>query len=254
MPTLVLTKSRQSKLIALKSRVKRLYHVARVLFRPAASRTAERYVVEIRDLEAFRASLGPEVLTGFIRCFVHADRLQSLTSFMFISRAYYGDDAVPFKRNLQTMIWFAVGTLRELAHAIRELRSAMHKRGILDKEAPAMQRLREVERKWDRVAFFRDKRDKAAFHVDAAVIDDGIQAIMRDLGPHVVLSEGTGRHMDARWLSLGELALVNGIVSDLPEFERFVSTVGTDYGIGETVMEAFLNALKAAGIPYGLAD
>jgi hypothetical protein len=57
--------------------------------------------------------------------------------------------------------------------------------------------------------------------------------------------------MDAVFLSLGTLALVNGVVTDLPEFDRFMSTVGEDNGIGDAVMEAFIDALKAAGVPYG---
>ncbi len=252
MPEVVLIKRRQPALAALKSRIARLYHVARVLLTPAASATRDRHKVEIRDIAAFRDALGSDVVTGFIRCFVHVDRLQSLISYIFISRAYYGDDAIPFARNLQTMVWFAVGTLRELAHAIRDLRSAMNKRGILDKNTRAMQRLREVERKWDRVAFFRDKRDEAAFHVDAGVIDDGLEAIIRDLGPNTILYEASARHMDAMFISLGTLALINGVVTDLPEFEKFVSTVGKDHGIGDAVMEAFIDALNAAGVPYGL--
>ena len=37
-----------------------------------------------------------------------------------------------FGRDLITMVWFTVGTLRELAHALRDLRSALKKmRGLV---------------------------------------------------------------------------------------------------------------------------
>ena len=37
-----------------------------------------------------------------------------------------------FGRDLIAMVWFTVGTLRELGLALKDLRSALEKRGLLD--------------------------------------------------------------------------------------------------------------------------
>ena len=89
------------------------------------ARGTDRWSIEVRDFPKFLDALGPDVVGAFARCFVHADRLVSLTSFAYHSLKQYPEDSPAFGRNLQTMVWFVVGTLRELALAIRDLRSAL---------------------------------------------------------------------------------------------------------------------------------
>src|SRR2546428_5042060 len=82
-----------------------------------------KWKIRLKDVGAFREQLGPDVLNAFCRCFVHVDRLQALNSFAFVSEKYHGPHSVAFGRNLNTMVWFTVGTLRELASTIRDLRA-----------------------------------------------------------------------------------------------------------------------------------
>lgn len=208
---------------------------------------SERWKILIRDFRAFRERLGPDVVRAFCCCFVHADRLTSLISFGFLSQQHYGRDAIGFNRNLQTMVWFTVGTLRELASAIRDLRSALAKRGARQPDAPCWVKLREVEKRWEDDPFYRDMRNIVAFHVDPDVVEKGLAAL--EDRPEVTLCDGEGPKRDASSLILGWDALFMGLDKDLPEFEKFAATVGEDHGIESAVQEAFILALESADIP-----
>ena len=117
--------------------------------------TTERWRIEATDFARLRSIRGPDVTNAFCHCFVHADRLTSLIGFACLSEERYGKDSPPFQRDLQTMIWFTVGTLRELASAIRDLRSALVNRGKLDINAAPWVILREVEHRWEDDSFYR---------------------------------------------------------------------------------------------------
>jgi len=108
-----------------------------------------KWKIELKQFAAFREQLGSDVVNAFCRCFVHADRLQSLISFTYASEQLHGRESVAFTRNLHTMVWFTVGTLRELATAIRDLRAALKKRGLLDVTAEPWVKLIDVEKRWE---------------------------------------------------------------------------------------------------------
>ena len=57
------------------------------------------------------------------------------------------------------MVWFTIGTLRELARAIRDCRAALKKRGMLQADSPLWLKLREIEDRWERDETFRKMRD-----------------------------------------------------------------------------------------------
>lgn len=209
-----------------------------------------KWKIELKEFRAFREQLGSDVLNAFCRCFVHADRLQALVSFAFVSEKYHGADSVAFSRNLNTMVWFTVGTLRELASAIRELRSALKKRDLLEPDSDPWLKLRELEDRWENDAFFRKKRDTIAFHVDGDVIEKGLDELVKDKA-EVFLSQGDAKHADATSLTLGFHALVNGTGMDLNQYGEFVARVGSDHGIGEAIQLAFIRAVEMAGIPFG---
>lgn len=206
-----------------------------------------RWKILLRDFRAFRERLGPDVVRAFCCCFVHADRLTSLISFGFLSQQHYGRDAIAFDRNLQSMVWFTVGTLRELASAIRDLRSALAKRGTLQADAPCWVKLREVETRWEDDPFYREMRNIVAFHVDPDVVEKGLAAL--EDRQEVTLCDGEGSKRDDSSLILGWDALFMGIEKDLPDFQRFAATVGQDHGIEGAVQEAFMLALESANIP-----
>jgi hypothetical protein len=208
--------------------------------------------IELRDLRAFRYTLGADVVNAFCRCFVHGDRLTSLISFAYVSLKHHGESSRGFTRNLQTMVWFAVGTLRELALAVRELRSALAKRGILDPNSKPWLALRQLEDRWEGDPFFRDMRNIAAFHVDADVIEKGLKAMEQD--GIAILCEGQGEKLDQSSMRLGLEALLNGSGKTLADFDRFLKTVSEDHGISSTIQEAFLLALEAKDIPFEEVD
>jgi len=213
-------------------------------------KNGDRWKIELQDFAAFRDQLGADVLNAFCRCFVHADRLQSLASLVYVSESHQGKDSVAFERNLQTMVPFAAGTLRELAYAIRTLQAALKKRDWLDLTNPHWAKLRDVGDRWTDDASLRTTRDTMAFHVDENVIEQGIQALIRDKA-EVSLSESDERDVDSVFLTIGLLALINGAFRDVSDYARLAETVGKDQSISNTLQDVFILALRSAGIPYG---
>ena len=199
---------------------------------------------KLRNLGRFDEVFGRGVLNAFCRCFVHVDRLNSLISCMHTSEQYHGGDSVAYSRDLNTLVWFTVGTLRELARAIQDLRSALARCGRLDPDSAPWVTLRDLERRWNNDDY-RRMRDQAAFHVDDDVIEKGLNELVED-GGDVTLAEGDGRrHVDSR-LTLGFLALQNGLDLDLDGYGEFLEVVMADHGAaGQAVQEAFVLAAVA---------
>ena len=203
--------------------------------------------LKLRNLARFDELFGRRVLTAFCRCFVHVDRLNSLISCMHTSEQYHGGDSVAYARDLNTLVWFTVGTLRELAHAIQHLRSALARCGRLDPESAPWVTLRDLEQRWENDVYPR-MRNQAAFHVDEEVIGRGLNELVND-EDDVTLAEGYGpRHVASR-LTLGLLALHNGLDLDLDGgggYREFLKVVVEDHGAaGKAIQEAFVLAAEA---------
>ena len=135
----------------------------------ATENTTGQWKIELRNFPEVEKALGRDVLRAFCRCFIHSDRLTSIASCTVASGQHHGRDSTAHGRDVWSMVWFSIGTLRELAHAIRAARSALKKRDLLDPESAHWVTLRELEDRWENDEFFRDKRDKVAFHVDPQV-------------------------------------------------------------------------------------
>lgn len=216
-------------------------------------RVTGRWSVDVRDFPRFLEALGPDVVAAFARCFVHTDRLVSLTSFAYHSLKEYAEKSPAFGRNLQTMVWFVVGTLRELALAIRDLRGALAKRGILDIQSPPWLKLRQLEDRWENDPFYRDMRNKVAFHVDPETIEKGLAALAGQ--PAVVVVQGEGAKQDRTSLRLGLEALFMGGDKDSVDFNKFMEAVARDHEDASAVSEAFLLALDRVGMtPVHIED
>jgi hypothetical protein len=212
---------------------------------------ARRWKIELRNFRALQEVLGKDVLNAFSRCFVHADRLTSTISCIHASQRLYGRAAVAFERDLNTMVWFTIGTLREFGRAVNDLRNALRRQGRLDPNSAPWQTLRALEDRWNRNEFYRKKRDTAAFHVDPEVVNRGIDEITRDQAD-TVLSLGDGRRGIESQIALGLLTLHNGIGLDLEGYREFLQTVSDDHGDAATaIQEAFIQDARAAGIPMG---
>lgn len=171
----------------------------------------------------------------------------SLTSFAYQSQQAYGAESVAFKRNLQTMVWFVVGTLREFALAVRALRSALAKRGMLDANSDPWLQLRELENRWEDDAFYREMRNMVSFHVDGKIVDKGIEALVRQ-GKPVVLTEGDGEKQDHSSLHLGLETVFMGGEKEANDFNTFLGNVADDHGAAAAVSEVFLAVLEKVGM------
>jgi hypothetical protein len=201
--------------------------------------------LKVRNLRRFGEVFERPVLSAFCRCFVHVDRLNSLISCMHTSQQFHGRDSVAYARDLNTLVWFTVGTLRELARAIQGLRTALARRGRLDAESAPWVALRDLERRWDNDADYRRMRDQAAFHVDPEVIERGLNVLIED-EDDVTLAEGRGpRHVDSR-LTLGMLSLHNGLGLDLEGYGEFLDEVMEGHlAAGKDIQDAFILAARA---------
>jgi hypothetical protein len=157
---------------------------------------------------------------------------------------------VAFERDLNTMVWFTIGTLRELARAVQDLRAALRRQGRLDPNAGPWLTLRAFEDRWGRNEFYRKKRDLAAFHVDREVIDKGLDEIIKDQ-TDVTLSLGNGPRSVESQLALGLLALHNGLEMDLEAYKEFLQVVSEDHGdAANAIQSAFIDAAQAVGVPF----
>ena len=200
---------------------------------------------KLRNIARFDEVFGRGVLNAFCRCFVHVDRLNSLISCMHTSEQYHGRDSVAYARDLNSLVWFTVGTLRELACAIQHLRSALARCGRLDPQSPPWITLQDLEQRWEN-DLYRRMRNQAAFHVDEDVIERGLNELVEEHEDAVTFAEGHGpRHVDSR-LTLGFLSLHNGLQLDLDGYGEFLEVVMQDHGAaGGAIQQAFVLAAEA---------
>ena len=218
--------------------------------RPAVTLTGDptaEWKIELRNFPELEKALGRDVLNAFCRCFVHADRLTSMTSGTYASEHHHGPESTAYQRDHMSMFWFTIGTLRELALAIRAARAAVAKRGWFEPKSEHWATLRELEERWENDEFFRKIRNVAAFHVDEAVIDKGLNKLAKDRV--VDLAEGQGAKNIDSVFSLGTLALFHGLEMNLDEYGAFVEMVTSDHVVAaEAIQMAFFHAAEAAGI------
>jgi len=220
--------------------------------KPAIKLTGDdtgKWKIELRNFPELDKTLGRDVLNAFCRCFVHLDRLTSITSCTYASEQYHGRDSTAYSRDHMSMVRFAIGTLRELARAIRHARSALAKRQWLQPESEHWAILRKIENRWENDEFFRKKRDVAAFHIDVEVIDKGLNELVKCR--IVNLEEGQGERNVHSTLSLGTLALFNGLEMNLVEYGAFIAKVTNDeVAVRDAINIAFLQAAEVAGVSH----
>ena len=212
--------------------------------------TNGRWKIELVNFQKFEEVLTQKVLNAFCRCFIQSDRLLRATSCSDASEKLNGKDSVVFGRDLIAMVWFTIGTLRELAKALKDLRSALEKRGLLDSGSAPWAILSELEERWDRDKFFIKMRNGGAFHIDKKIIEDGLTEMLKDSGV-VLLAEGDGRKNFRSQMPVGTLVLHAGLWgSSLDEYGEFISIVGKDSDRASlAIQKAFIQACEKAGIP-----
>lgn len=206
-----------------------------------------KWKIEISNFPELEKALGRDVVNVFCRCFVHSDRLTSTISCLHVSEQHHGRDSTAFGRNRLSMLWFTIGTLRELARAIKDARDALAKRKWLKPESEHWTTLRKIEDRWEKDKFFRKMRNVAAFHVDKELIDKGLDKLVEE--SVIDLAEGHGKKQSNSVLSLGALALFCGLEMDLDRWGEFVKIVSNDESVvAAAIQNAFICAAKAAGV------
>lgn len=207
----------------------------------------DEWKIVLRHFSQLDERIGRDVLTAFARCFVHADRLNSTLSCMSASMQQHGSDSIAYTRDLDAMVWFSIGTLRELAHSVGSLRTSLHKHDLLDPESDPWVELDRFEKRVRSHNLYQTVRNKVSFHVDDGVIGKGIEALVQE--QEVTLSEGVGANNVKSSLLLGRLALHRGLGWDLKEYREFLEVVLVDHlGIGRAVQHLFLLAADKAGV------
>lgn len=195
------------------------------------------------DLNALENRIGCDALTAFSQCFVHTDRLSSVVSCIEASKRCYGEDSIAYRRDVNTMLWLSVGTLREMARAIFDLRKALQCRNLGVIDSDPWQRLNEFEKRWRNDQL----RNQAAFHVTPEVVKRGLEA-MRTEG-WVTLIRGGPKGVESS-LDLGLLAVFNGLELTREEYGGVWDMVLNDHAIvPKAIEEFFMLTVDAAGGP-----
>ena len=191
--------------------------------------------------------MGGDVLVAFCRCFIHADRLNSTLSCMHASGQYHGTGSVAYSRDLNTMVWFSIGTLHEMAKAIKYLHDSLAKAKLLDAKSDPWIQLNALKERWGKRDFFVRMRNKAAFHVDADLVGAGLAALLPE--GDVELSAGVGElYVDSR-LVIGYRALDKGLGLEEGAYRDVVNQVKEDHLVaGKAVLRAFILAAERAGV------
>ena len=214
------------------------------------SDTTGKWRVDLRDFPGIEKALGREVVNAFCRCFIHTDRLTSMISCIHASAQQHGRDSTAHGRDHLSMVWFTIGTLRELAVALRATRAALAKRRWLEPESAHWVTLRKLEDRWESDEYYRTIRNVAAFHVNPEIIDEGLSQLVKERV--VELARGEGEKNIDSTLSLGDLTLLTGLDLSSDRFRALISTVSADHiAASNGVQIAFYDAADAAGVSCG---
>ena len=193
------------------------------------------------DLNELENRIGRDALTAFSQCFVHTNRLSSVISCIAASKRCYGEDSIAYHRDVNTMVWLSIGTLREMSRAIFDLRKALMccNLGIIDSDP--WRKLNEFEKRWrnDRL------RNQAAFHVTPEVVKKGLESMRTERW--VTLIRGGRRSVESSH-DLGFLAVINGLELTSEAYGEVLDQVFKDHAIvPDAVAEVFMLTVEAAG-------
>src|SRR6266540_1638921 len=136
------------------------------------------WAFETRDLDAVARALGEDVLVALQRCFVWADRLQSLLSFGYHEKE--PKRSMAHERNLHFTAWTGGGILFEAAEAVNDLNTA----GVaaLLQDPTDWRKLLRMARRWRKNRLLVRVRQNLAFHVDRKLMRLGTDMLLKGLG------------------------------------------------------------------------
>ncbi|MGH9337533.1 MAG: hypothetical protein ACRD21_27605, partial [Vicinamibacteria bacterium] len=165
-------------------------------------------------------------------------------------------DSVAVTRDYYTMAWFSVGTLREYAIGLRELKSACAKAGLLDTAWEQWQSLFAFEKRWDGDGKLVKLRSQIAFHVDPEnkLIPAGLAA-MRGRPVTLFMSDKPAV-IDERygsWYRLGMESLLDGYGVPRDDFVEVFKKVAADMSVNVALYDLFRRILDTRGLSSGQA-
>jgi hypothetical protein len=203
--------------------------------------------VWVADRRRLISALGAPLVSAFCRCFIHSDRLSALLSFALLTGKAYGAESATFTRNVDTMFWFAIGTICEFEIAIDALVNALRKAQIDPfrlKGWPSVQGLQ----RWSKDRLPRRIRDEVAFHVDPKNIEKGVRELA-DASDAWLFAAGDDEQgtVGRLHLDFGRAPLLKGLAVEIDE--GFVRSVQEHQGrVPVALQEMFFDALSKKGI------
>lgn len=170
------------------------------------------FEVRTSDLSGLIEVLGEDLVTAFCTCFVHADRIVSLIAFFHLSRRQFRKGSIAERRNFLTFAAFVIGTLKEAAENLVDLKMALRSRGLFDLDAWKKE-LGKWE-KWGTTGSIATARKKLAFHVDRDFVARGLRDIATTSGRRALLRSSTGKLRDSAFV-LAQDASMRGLETAL---------------------------------------
>ena len=164
------------------------------------------------DLPGLLRVLGSDLVTAFCTCFVHADRVVSLVAFFYLSQRQFRKGSIAERRNFLTFAAFLIGTLKEAAENLVDLKTGLRRRGLLDLDTWG-KGLGRWER-WGTTGPVATARKKLAFHVDPDFVARGLRDIAASSERRTLLHGSTGKLRDSAFV-LAQDASLRGLESSL---------------------------------------
>jgi hypothetical protein len=171
-------------------------------------RDDESWDLSVTSLAAVNELVGLDVMTAFVRAFTHADRIVSLITWFHLSERDAPNGTAGNARSFSTFQAFLIGTLRELASALKDLRTQLILSGSFA-DTNWTDRLSKWE-KWGESKRVNTVRKKYCFHTDHSLFRSGLSALplSEDAGP---VLRGSSRRTRHSHFVLAERAALEGI-------------------------------------------
>jgi hypothetical protein len=157
------------------------------------------------DLPELLDAIGEPLMTAFCTCFLHADRIVSLVAFFYLSTRKFRKGSIAERRNFLTFAVFLVGTLKELAENLRQLKRELYSRGFLDPTGWKAG-LGRWER-WGTTGRVMTVRKKLSFHVDPTLMAQGLRSLATTSGRRSLIKGSTGKLRDSACLLAQDASL-----------------------------------------------
>lgn len=197
-------------------------------------------IVEITDLPKVRDAFGDDLLVAFCRCFVWTDRLMSM-NFLGLQVSGLEATSVRFGRDMQTMLWFTCGSLRELARALESLLATGIEGFLAPDKLALLAEVRDILGRWNADTFFTLVRNKVCFHVDPDVLERGLQKIAASQATAIFM-ENEGPGMGFQRVRLAHEFLNTGLFA--PSDEREAVPGDEELAKGQERIEEFVKAVQ----------